>query len=239
MKTQQFNVIPGSFNTIRKTILVRAIPLLLIMAVTGIFITTATTTTTEVNIWPYLIPFMCLMLSFGLFRGIKKQRLLFESYELTIDNDTLVRKQFNTATIAMPVKEVNQIVKSVNGSFIIKGKSSNSNIIVPAQIDNYAQLETTLNRIKPVTVKQTTNFFAKYAGYAGAAISAVLMICVYTVNNKIVVGTAGLLLVALMAWSFYKIRASKNTDAKTKRSSLYIVIALIAIIVIVYTKLAA
>jgi hypothetical protein len=234
---QQFDVSPGSFKAIRKKLLVRTLPILFISAIAGVAITASKTNTDEVNIWPYFIPFMCLILGFGFYRGINRQKVLFESYQLTIDDNALVRQQFNTTTISMRISDIEEILKSSNGDFTVKAENSNNNIKIPAQVNNYAQLEEVLGRFKPVTVERSTSFWTKYSGYAGAIISAGLMICIYTANNKTVVGISGVLLTGFMLWSFYKIRTNKNIDSKTKRTSFYILFVLIAIIAIVYSKL--
>jgi hypothetical protein len=235
---QEFTVIPGSFKKIQKKVLWAMGPLMLII-ITAALLIMGKSNPGQPNIMAYFIPFVCLVFGFGIYRGLKRQKVIFESYKLTIDKRTLLREQFNTPIIAIDYDSVTDIVKSKSGSFIIKGKNSNASIIIPAQIDNYNKLEEILNRIKLPTVMQSNNLWAKYAGYAGAIAVAALMLCVYTVNNKSVVGVAGVALVSIMVWSFYKIRINQNVNAKTKRSSLYIILVIVSVIAIVYSKLVA
>ena len=63
------------------------------------------------------------------------------------------------------------------------------------------------------------------------------MLCVYALNNKIIVGIAGVTLVVLMTWSFIKIRRSKNVDIKTKKSMWWILIVLASVIAVMFFKL--
>ena len=76
----------------------------------------------------------------------------------------------------------------------------------------------------------------KYQSLTGL-LTVGLMLCVYTVNNKIIVGLTGTALVALFIWSFAKIRSSKNVDSKTKRGIWWILLVLASVIAVMVFKL--
>src|SRR5262245_24722509 len=107
---------------------------------------------------------------------------------------------------------------------------------IPAQMDNYSKLETALEQIRPIVARDKISFLEKYQSLTGLVIVG-LMLCVYTVNNKIIVGLAGSALAASMAWSFIKIRNSKNVDSKTKRSIWWILLVLASVIAVMIFKL--
>jgi len=102
----------------------------------------------EVNILPYMIPLISLALGVGIYIGLKKQKEMFDSYQLTIDDDVIIREQLNTPSVAIPSYAIKTIVKQKTGSFIVK--SEKNVIIIPSQIEQYAEVEAMLNAIKPI-----------------------------------------------------------------------------------------
>jgi hypothetical protein len=149
----------------------------------------------------------------------------------------ITREQFNTPTISIYFNDIKEIVKAKNGNFVIKGTDPTDLIIVPAQIENYSEFETTLIQIKPIVIKSSNSFLQKYSKVI-TVLSLILIICVYTLSNKIIVTLSGITLVAIMLWSFYEVSRSKNIDAKTKRGMRWGVIVLASIIAVVIMKLA-
>jgi hypothetical protein len=235
---QIFKIRQDGFKEIRKKMLLRSIRLLLIAGAVGITISTINSKSKEndVNVLPITIPVIAVALGFRIYRGVNRQKGLFESYTLTITNNLITREQLNTPTISIYFNEVKEIAKHKNGSFTIKGKQTVDLIGIPAQIENYTQLETSLQQIQPIVVKDKVQFIEKYQSLAGL-VTVGLMLCVYTVSNKIVVGLTGTALVALLVWSFIKIRSSKNVDSKTKRSVWWVLLVLASVIAVMIFKL--
>ena len=235
---QVFKIRQDGFQEIRKKMLLRSIPILLIAVTVGITISTINSKQKEndENVLPTVIPIILLALGFGLYRGVNRQKALFESYTLTITNNLITREQLNTPTISIYFNEIKEITQHKNGGFIIKGKEAADLIGIPVQIDNYLQLETALQQIQPIVVKDKVSFMEKYQSLTGL-LTVGLMLCVYTVNNKIIVALTGSALVTLMVWSFIKIRSSKNVDSKTKRSVWWILLVLASVIGVMILKL--
>jgi hypothetical protein len=233
-----FKIRQDGFKEIRKKMLLRSIPMLLIAAAVAITISIVNTKQkeSEANILPIVIPIAVLALSFGLYRGVNKQKALLESYTLTITNNLVTRQQLNTPTISIYFNDIKEIAKHKNGSFTIKGEEAVDLIAIPGQIDEYLQLETRLQQIQPIVVKGKVSFMEKYQSLMGL-LTVGLILCVYTVNNKIIVGLTGGALVTLMIWSFLKIRSSKNIDSKTKRSVWWVVLVLASVIAVMVFKL--
>ena len=235
---QVFKISQDGFKEIKKQMLIRTLPIMLIAVTVGIAISfiNSKNNSAEVNVLPILIPIMAAAVGFGLYRGVNRQKSLFESYTLIITNNLITREQLNTPTISIYFNEVKEIAKHKNGSFTIKGKETVDLIVIPAQIDDYLQLETALQQIQPIVVKDKVSFMEKYQSLTGL-VTVGLMLCVYTVNNKIIVALTGSTLVALMVWSFNKIRSSKNVDSKTKRSVWWVALVLASVIAVMIFKL--
>lgn len=235
---QTFKIRQGGFKEIKRQMLIRTLPIMLIAVTVGIVISSINSKdkATDVNVLPFVIPLIAVAVGYGLYRGVNRQKALFESYTLTITNNLVTREQLNTPTISIDFNDIKEITKHKNGSFIIKGKETVDIIGIPAQVDNYSQLEIELQQIQPIIVKHKVSFLEKYQSLTGL-LTVGLMLCVYTINNKIIVGLTGTALVALMVWSFIKIRSSKNVDSKTKRSVWWVLLVLASVIAVMIFKL--
>ena len=235
---QQFKISQDGFKEIKKQMLIRAIPLMLIALTVGIVIGTVNSKekTKEINVLPFVIPFCAVVIGLGLYRGVNRQKGLFDSYTLTFTNNLITREQLNTQTISIYFNDIKEIVKNRNGSFTIKGKDVTDMIVVPSQIENYGKLQEILVQLKPFATKSNDHFLQKYSSILGI-LTLGLMLCVYTVTNRIVVVLSGTLLIGLMLWSFFEVQRSKNIDNKTKRSMWWVLIVLASIIAIMIMKL--
>ena len=183
------------------------------------------------------IAFILALIAFSIWRGIKKQKALAESYELTISDTLICREQLNTPDISILVTEVVEIAKHPKGAFTIKGSRNNGTIIIPVQIENYEQLEAILQQIHPITIKKNT--LLKKLQFLLSFIGLGLMVCVYSLNDKIIVGISGTLLTTLMIWSLVKIQKDKNVDRKTKNNIWILLLVLASIIGITIMKVTA
>src|SRR5690349_17615300 len=214
---QLFRIKEEGLKELKKKLLIRMIPTMVIAVSLGVgmsFINSGYQKTAGIYQFAF-VPFLLLIVGFSLFRGVKKQKALLESYELTISDNLIVREQLNTQDIVIYINEVQEIVKHKNGSFCIRGKKAQNLIIVPAQIDNYEQLEIVLQKICPITTKAQGAFKQKIQVLLSfVAIGS--MICVFVATNKILVGTAGSVFAILSIWGLVMIQRSKNVDRKTK-----------------------
>jgi hypothetical protein len=131
---------------------------------------------------------------------------------------------------------VQEIVKHKNGSFTIRGKESQNLIIVPAQIDNYEQLEISLQQIHPITTKAKGAYKQKIQALL-SIVAVGSMICVYTVMNKVLVGIAGTLFAVLSIWGLITIQRSKNIDRKSKNMMWISLIVILSVIGVTIMKL--
>jgi len=82
----------------------------------------------------------------------------------------------------------------------------------------------------------STPVLKKYQGLFSLATLG-LMVCVFTVTDKLIVAVSGVIVMAVLVWGFIEIRRSKNVDAKTKQSAWYVLVVLISVAAIVYFKL--
>ena len=189
----------------------------------------------DLSTLPYLLILLLATLGFGIYRGVVRQRRLFESYTLTIDDDSIQREQLNTATVKIPSEEVAEILKLQTGGFVIKGRNRTDFIIVTNQIENAEELERDLSQFGDVKVpiRKSMLEIMKIPIILSVLI---LMAIVYVSNNEWLVLGSGIILTATLIWSFYELQVSKNIDKRTKRNSWWTVVAIVSVIAVTYSK---
>ena len=181
------------------------------------------------NVLPFVIPIIIGALGFGLFKGINRQKGLFESYRLIINENEIVREQNNTQTISIPHNEVKSIIRSPKGILTIIGNSHTDIIGVPSQINNSEKLTQILSQISPITDSDKIPLTEKYKGVL-ILLMLGLMATVYISKDKLIVGITGTILILFLGYSFYEIRRNKNIDKKTKNGIWWLLVVLLSVI---------
>ena len=235
---EQFKIRQGGFKEIRKAMLIRAIPISLLAVFGGLAISYFNTSgqQSDLSVFPFVIPAALGALAFGLYRGVTRQKEIFDSYRLTIDNSSITREQHNTPTITISYADLSEIIKNQNGSFTIKGNSSVNVIGVPSQIDEYERLEKSLAEIRHISVKSSEPFLQKFQGLL-SILTIGLMAAVYISKDKIIVGVSGTVLLVFFGYSFFEIQRSKNVDSKTKKGTWWLILVTASIVAVMYYKL--
>lgn len=234
---EQYQTRADGFKEVRKALLNRTIPIVLLGVLGALAINYFNPNLQRQHLlvaMPLIIPIIAGAVGIGIYRLLQRQKEIYNSYRLTIDEHSITREQHNTPTIRIHITDVDRIIKNHNGSFTIKADTVRNVIVVPSQVDNYDDLERSLARIKPITKKTREPFSKRYLGLI-AVLPIALMAAVYLSNNKIIVGVSGTILV--LGYSFYEIRRNKNTDDKTRKAVLWLLPVAASIIMIMYYKL--
>lgn len=235
---EQFKIRQDGFKEIRKALLIRTIPLSLIAVIGGLMIShfSSNEDQRDVNVFPVLIPVVLGTLAFGLYLSIQRQKTLFDSYTLTIDDQKITREQHNTPSITISITDLKDIIKNLNGSYIIKGTSSAHSIVIPSQIEDYTKLEKLLLDLRPISVKTKESFLQKFQTPI-SLLALGLMAIVYIAKDKVIVGVSGTIVLVVFAYSTFTLWRSKNIDNKTKKGSWWMLLLIGSIIITMYAKL--
>lgn len=228
---------PEGLEALKKQTLSRTIPIMLIAACAGIYITSMQQgrDNDAVNILPFYIPLIVIVMGFAIFRALKRQQLLLKSYVLKVGEDLLQREQTETPTVVIRFTDITAIVRRPNGMITINGRHKGDVINIPAHIENAAELESVLNAIQPVAEKQ--EFAMQRYSLLIGAISAGLMVLTYTSTNKIVMAVAGAGAIGLVIWSYFKVQHDKNVDESTKRKMNWIWLVILSVTYSIVVKL--
>ncbi len=226
---------PKRFSELRKLFFVRTIPMMALALAVGLYIGLSGPQAKDpkVNVMPLAAPIAIAVAVgggvLGLFRASKRQQELYETYRLTLDETAIVREQKTTPTIRIPINEITRITKNANSSFTIRGRNDREMIGVAPQIEDHAELERLLGRIRPFGGDVHRPLLEKYSRFSGV-LTVILFALVFLSNEKTVVLLSGSLLTGLLCWSFVEIRKSKHIDARTKRSMYMVVFPLFAVL---------
>ncbi len=221
MRTFKYDA--GRFSELRKKIIIRSLLVLAPAVAVGLYIGLRGAEPAILSIAiPVSILGVTMASGFGLRRGIKRQKALYETYRLTVDENAVTREQQNTQTIRLLKSDITLITKNTNGSFTIKGKNPRDVIGIAPQIDNYEELEILLRQMRPFGGPVHQPLLERYGRFSGVG-TLILFGAVILSNNKTIVTLAGLVSIGLLVWSVIEVQKNKNIDAKTKRG-MYLVI---------------
>ena len=236
---RQFKNKKEGYKTIRNTLLVLSVPSVLVACGFAYIIPTtgsAANQASNVNVFPYTMLLIIGIIAFSLFRSYKRQKALFDSYTLTIDNESITREQYNTPTIRFSIADIRKITKTVKGAFVIQNNKSKDYIVISTDIEDKPELEMLLKKICEFTLSAPRPIMG-YLMIPLAIVMVGMMAIVFGSENKILVGICGPLLAAFIGWSFIGILRNKNMDKKTKRSSYLMIIVILSIIGTTIAKL--
>lgn len=219
MRTFKYDL--NRFAELKKAMLKGTLPIMLVALAAGLYIGLGNSQSHPTPMLPAILSVSItgalIALAIGLSRAVKRQRALYESYRLSIDEDGITREQSNTPTIRIMKADVTFIAKNANGSFTITGKSIREVIGIGAQIEDRDELEQMLRQIRPFGDRLQPPLLEKYGKHAGF-VTIMLLLLVFMSNDRAIVTASAALLLGLLGWSFAETLRSKNIDAKTKRS---------------------
>lgn len=236
--TKQFKIKENGFKEVRQKILIRTIPLVFISGMVGLLIlkySPSYNANTEINVFPFVIPVILCAFAFGIIKAIYRQKTMYESYKLEIDDSGITREQVNTPVIRILFTEINSITKNSQGGLVITGNSLANSILVPTQTQDLEVLENILLANCSVTISSSKSMIQRLMIPLIIAVLG-LMAITYISTNKILVSVSGILLIAFMIFSFIQIQMNKNIDSRTRKSSYWVIIVIISIIGIIASK---
>jgi phosphatidylglycerophosphate synthase len=203
--TAQFKIQPHKVKEILKA---RKVKQILLFTVTGILILILQSLRLRqedmliglISLIGYTVVISVVMI-LGYFYDLRKERRRLLSYILTIDEQSIIREEFNTPTIQI---------------LIIKSCQKEDVISIHPKTDNYDVLEDLLNQVKEVELSTAVSFMKKFELlFILLAITA--MGFIFNSNVKLSLLIAGLVFVIFSIWSYNDIKSDKNVDMETKR----------------------
>lgn len=234
MKTYKNN--PEGFNELKRKLLLVLIPLFFVTLVAGSGIGFINGSTGQVDSASFVMMILMIGMSFFVIsRGLNKQRKIFKSYLLIIEDDVIQREQEMTPLITLKKNEITEIIKCKNGSIMIKGQKRQDVIIVSKHIANYETLESDLQAVMEIKAQSGKGILEKMSLLIVPILLGLMAAIVISTNKYLVLISAAIVTI-IFGWSLYEIKTNKNIDERTKKSSWALIIVIVAIITIVYSK---
>jgi hypothetical protein len=145
-----------------------------------------------------------------------KRRLTkcWETYDLEIGSDYLLRRQADIPDLRLQFDEV-QTVEHVQGRYLrVIGKTKSRVIAIPEAIDHFDQVLETVSSLRPVRVR-TIEQWQKYRVFMAAGL--LLFITLLWSTSPVVVIPLSLAMGSVIVWVFLWIRRHPNIPITQKR----------------------
>ncbi len=169
----------------------------------------------------------------GYYKSVKLQMILYDSYILTIDSESIKREQDDTPDVIIKTSDISRIIKNRNGSYSIKGNSRGNTIEVPSYIEDYEGLENVLSGIQPISKKKGIQF---------EDLIIILTLCsfvgIYMSRDKIIIAACAAIVFIVYGYSFFLNQKNQNINSESKKRIFWIgIIFTIFFIKTVYKQL--
>jgi hypothetical protein len=232
---QQFKMGEDAYKILRKRWLTTIFPMAALAAAIGVTIQMASGQSDKYALL-FVIPIVGGMIGLNIYRTLKRQKKFLSVFSVTISDDQITREQLNSPPLSISFMEIKEITKTKKGSFIIRGLHRNDVIQIPYMIEDPGKLEACLTALAPVAVSQK-EVQKRNIRFLLFALVIGMMIAVYSVTDKLVVGLCGLGVIGFFGWAAYEVLSNKNISPKTKRSLWFFIPIIGSILWIVYEKL--
>ena len=168
-----------------------------------------------------MIPYGLMMIAYVVYLAVwyprrVRRRLIkcWETYDLEIGRDYLLRKQADIPDLRLQFDEV-QTVEHVQGRYLrVIGKTQSRAIAIPEGIDHFEQVLETVSSLRPVRVG-TIEQWQKYRAFMAAGL--LLYVILLWATSPVVVIPLSLLMGLVIVWVFFWIRCNPNIRESSKR----------------------
>jgi hypothetical protein len=145
-----------------------------------------------------------------------RRRLIkcWETYDLEIGHDYLLRRQADIPDLRLQFDEV-QAVEHVQGRYLrVIGKTKSRAIAIPEGIDRFDQVLETVSSLCPVRVR-TIEQWQKYRAFMAAGL--LLYVIMLWATSPVVVIPLSLAMGSVIVWVFFWVRRNPNIPGSRKR----------------------
>ncbi|WP_121810870.1 hypothetical protein [Mucilaginibacter kameinonensis] len=226
MEAQKFKIGQAGYEESKKNTLIWSIATIVIV-IMGLGYYTYEPRNGADTTWIGFLVFLTLVYMFLVYRILKKLKVAYDSYIITIDDLAITSERKNLLPRSIPLADITAIIKSTNGAFTIKGKSNAPAdiIIISKLVDDREQLELLLDDIMPITINTQPTFKEKYGRWVSIVI-LIPLIGVYLTDNKVVVSICAAFSVVLYVAAFFNVLKNKEGVSRAQKAfGLYSVVA--------------
>jgi len=129
-----FKLDPAGYKAQAKKVVVRSLTIGVMAACAGVIAATYHQENASYDILYTVIPVIAVCVGISLWASMRRQKKMWDSYELEITENTITRTQHNAPTITITKDEIQYIVESAEGMIVIKSAETNQMILIPASV---------------------------------------------------------------------------------------------------------
>jgi hypothetical protein len=168
----------------------------------------------------------------------RKKIEISESLIITISENSILREQKRSPSLEIAFKDLNEINRQKNGDLIVKGKTSDDIILIPFHIENLISLENSLYKIRPISNDSDPSSSLMF--FLTTLLIVVSIFLLFTVKNKIIDVTAGIIITSLLIWQSYRMRKRRFPDDRIRRyrliGMLFTLLVILAVLLKIFNK---
>jgi hypothetical protein len=192
----------------------------------------------KVPVWPLLV-FIAVCVPYGAFRGIRRSlRILregWDSYELGLGDDFVLKKQANMPEIEIGRDEITRVQeassKGIPNGLVIRTADRQCFISVPVALDGYDEVKYQLGHWHQLEALSTLKYLALQI-LVWLLIPAALLV-IFVSRNEWLVLAVGIMLITFMGFAIVELRRSMNVDSRAKNLRFMILATIVLIVMVV------
>jgi hypothetical protein len=221
----RYRLRPDLWPKYRNRVAMRLTPVIVLAGVVG---SLASLRDSETTVSPWLVALpMGALVVFGTLSGLRRTKQWFDSFEIELADDEIVRRQAQTADLILKRGEVTSIVESARGTTLI-GSTRFRALGIPAEIDDYNIVAEHVRSWAPAVSPHP--FSGGIAALVTGVAVVVLFGLAFIARPAVGAASAGLLAVSL-SWVIVELRRNPNLESKTRRASWLLAMPLAALVV--------
>jgi len=226
-----FRLNPNAFKQVRNRVITRTLVLGITAAVVGVYIAFFSNSSEPPDLALLLImaPVLLIIVLGGLFVGLARQKEQWNTFELTVDDETITRTQKNMPIVQLSRKGVEEIIDGTRGNIEIKTDKAEEFITIPNGIERRAELLNILSQIGRIKSQEVYRPWWQTA--VPSIITLGLLVVFFGSKHQVVTVVSGLILLVGLTYALVSVLRSSNVDSISKRTSLILIIFLIGVAV--------
>jgi hypothetical protein len=233
----EFRISEVQYQKFRRKFLPYSIPVAALF-VCGMMLMDKLSFTGIVTAWPiFHVLFFLLLVLFVRFlirRTLRTFRRSIINHSIVISSESVMEKKYNAPFRTINCPEIEEIIKTKKGSFLVRGQGKRNIIHISRWMDKIEQIEQELQALRPIT---TNTKFARYFFYRPLLIALAFLafiLCFAWSNNKTAEAIRDILAAAFLVGLLYKIQTSKKATPKEKALSWLILFFIAGILMAAY-----
>lgn len=152
------------------------------------------------------------------FRSLRIQKTGLDSYELTVDEGMIVRKQDELPEVAIQRDQVTGIHETAGVGMLVMTGDCYKYIFIPVMLDNYDEVRDELKEWKAIEIMPDRKILSRPLP-AAIVFSVSLMTTILAEDIGLFL-PAGLLLVSLLVYTLFELHIDIDVSSRVKRKRL-------------------